>query len=206
MVSGNTPEFIYAQAGPALVFAGVQGDAVTGGSGGLTFVNSDGVSTLTGGTGSALVYDQPGGTVEFSGGSSFNEFVAGAGAETIYAAYATGSNLFFAGAGNVTLVAGSGADTMVAGSGSATMYGGGGGNSFEFVAGTSSGTSAGAVTIADFGSSASNQIALVGYGPNAVQAALATATVSGGSTYITLPDNTSIALLGVNGVNKFDFS
>ncbi len=44
-----------------------------------------------------------------------------------------------------------------------------------------------------------------GYGANAVQAALGSATVAGGSTTLTLSDHTSVTFIGVTGLNAANF-
>ena len=57
----------------------------------------------------------------------------------------------------------------------------------------------GKVAITDFGSAAGNMVGLFGYGANAVQSALATATnTSSGGSVITLSDNTTITFNNLN--------
>ena len=88
---------------------------------------------------------------------------------------------------------GAGADQINAGSGSDTLLGGGGQNTFYFWS-AFGGPSANDV-IGDF--SAIDNVLLLGYGAGAADAAIANATTSGGSTTITLSDNTTIKFVGV---------
>ena len=87
--------------------------------------------------------------------------------------------------------------------GSATVAGGAGANSFIFTAGLSGGGAKD--VIADFGSSAANQVILKGYGSSAVTLALAGQSHSASGTTITLSDNTTITFTGVTSLDASSF-
>ena len=91
------------------------------------------------------------------------------------------------------MIAGAGADTLNAGSGADTLVGGGGANIFNFFAAL--GGAAANDVIGDF--SAIDTMLLVGYTFGEPATAIAGATTAGGSTTVTLSDNTRITFTGV---------
>ena len=109
--------------------------------------------------------------------------------------------MFVGGSGSTALLGGAGNDTFVAGSGAETMTGSGGANLFAFVSGATKG---GTDVIADFGTSSSNRVLVSGYG-SSNSAVAATATVSGGSTTVTLGDNTKVVFVGVSSLGTASF-
>jgi Ca2+-binding RTX toxin-like protein len=155
-VSGTT---VTAGSGFDLVAAGSGDSTVIGGSGtlfafsstGLTdyqlgtggsyIIGGDGESSITGGTGTATVFGSDGTTMNFSGSTGQNYFIAGSGNETLNGSGATGSNLLYAGSGDDSLTAGSGNDTLFGGTGSSTLTGGSGQDVFAFVDQTGGSTS-----------------------------------------------------------------
>ena len=88
---------------------------------------------------------------------------------------------------------GVGDDAIIAGTGAATLVGGGGADFFDFFA--SLGGPSVNVVIGDF--SAIDNVMLVNYAGGEGANAIAAATTSGGSTTITLSDNTKITFTGV---------
>ena len=90
------------------------------------------------------------------------------------------SNLVAFGAGNMTLV-------------------GGGSNLFA----SNHGSAGGGTVITDF--KGTDHLTLQGYGSNAVAAALGSATISGGSTFLSLQDGTHITLAGVTNLTAASF-
>jgi len=80
------------------------------------------------------------------------------------------------------------------------MTGGAGADQFRFINYQAGGTD----LILDFTSK--DQVALIGYGKNAVANALKTQTVVGGSVTITLSDNTRITFAGVTSLNSNEFT
>jgi Ca2+-binding RTX toxin-like protein len=153
-----------------------------------TILGGSGQATLFAGAGQDLTY--LGGTATAAGATVID---AGAGNETLDAGGATYGVQLAAGSGSVDMIGSPGDDTFYGGAGFATMTGNGGSDLFIFgdVAGHTGGTD----IITDFGSS--DTFALSGYGADAAQAALSAATVAGGSTTVTLSDNTTITFLNV---------
>lgn len=118
------------------------------------------------------------------------------GNETIDASLTKGSDTLFGGynsTGHNLLIGGAGNDLITAGVGSDTLVGGGGANGFYFWAGNGGPTSN--HVISDF--SSIDYVVLANYGIGAPNAAIAGATTAGGSTTITLSDNTKITFTGV---------
>ena len=91
------------------------------------------------------------------------------------------------------MIGGAGNDVFTAGPSAETLVGGGGANDFFFFSGN--GGPQATATIADF--SAIDRVILANYGGGAADAAIAGATTAGGSTTITLSDNTQITFTGV---------
>ena len=183
------------------------GSFVNGRSGPLNFVGGDGPSTIFGGSGNSTVFGGSGATSLFGGAGGAMEYVnttsgslfyeGGTGSETIDASLSKAdNNLFLAGrdtAGTFSIVGGAGNDVLIAGTGAGTLAGGGGANFFDFY--SSLGGPAVNDVISDF--SAIDNVILVGYAPGQAAAAIAGATTAGGSTTITLSDNTKITFTGV---------
>jgi hypothetical protein len=103
-------------------------------------------------------------------------------------------DMLVAGPGNETLTGLGGNDTFQAGTGNDSFTGVPGGNDYTFINGQSGGSD----TISGFGSG--DQLTLEGYEKDALENALKNATVSGGSTIIELPDDTSITFIGVTNL------
>src|SRR4029078_5015236 len=95
--------------------------------------------------------------------------------------------------GNNLVIGGAGGDAIISGTGPETLVGGGGANFFDFY--SNLGGAAVNAVITDF--SAIDNVILVGYGAGEAAAAIAGATTTGGSTTITLSDNTKITFTGV---------
>ncbi len=182
------------------------GSFVRGGAGPLNFVGGTGPSTLVGGSGNATVFGGTGLTsVVGSAGGAFTYvntttgglfYGAHNGNETIDASLSKATNTIYGGLdpnGHNLLVGGAGNDFINAGEGADTLVGGGGHNDFFFWS-NYGGPNANHV-IGDF--SALDTVLLVNYGGGAAGAAIANATTAGGSTTITLSDNTRITFTGV---------
>ncbi len=133
----------------------------------------------------------------FSGGVTT---ITGAGDGAVVSATGFRPEVLAAGAGNETLIAGAGNDTLVAGNGTTEMTGGAGNAIFLFVNGAAGGT----VTIENF-APGQDFVALRGYGSAAGANALATDVVAGGSSTVTLPDNSRITFANVGNLTASDF-
>jgi Ca2+-binding RTX toxin-like protein len=181
--------------GSDTVFA-TAGGYFQGGTGGNNYISDNDlfvggapVTIVGGGNGDQLI----------AAGSSFADLSAGSGNETLNAGLSIANDQLHAGPGKDQLLAGTGNDTLFAGTGHATMTGGLGTDTFTFQQGL-----AGTVTISDF--MTGDTVQLQGYGPNEAQDALANAKISGGSTTLTLSDNTKITFVGVTNLTTKDFS
>jgi Ca2+-binding RTX toxin-like protein len=171
------------------------GTSVNGGSGSLIFIGGSAASTVIGGTGSETIFGGAGGGYFTGGTAGGNLFFAGSGAATIVGA-GSGDTLL-GGSASDQLTAGSGNETLVAGSGADTMTGYSTGKDvFSFV----NEAAHQSYTINAFyvtNSPASDALLFKNAADEA--AALASYTVSGGSSVMTLQDGTKITLEGYTG-------
>ncbi len=167
------------------------GGYVAGGSGSLYFVGGSAASTVMGGAGTETIFAGSGGgyfTAGASGGA--NVMIGGSGAATLVGSagayikgnYAAVADLLQAGGGNETLAAGLGADTMVAGTGA---------DVFSFT----NDLAGQGYTIIGY----TTGDALYVRSQADISAALASATVSGGSTAVLLADGSRVTLKGFTG-------
>ena len=169
--------------GDLLVLKGVlNGNMVVAGAGNETLTGADAngyQNTFFGGTGADLIV----------AGAGHDLVVAGSGAETINAG--TGQTAIFAGTGSDLIVGGSGADYVQVGAGSATAFTGAGADLFAAV----NGGGGGSELVVGF-RVGTDQIALRGYAGSGTMAGVTNSQVTGGSTVLTLADNTRITLQG----------
>ena len=201
-VTSQGADTILGGAGTDVVYGAGATQAVFGGAGSLIFVGGAGIATLiTGPTAPVVAFGGAGGTIDLFGASSGNILAASSGNETLQGANGTGANVFFGGAGTSALVGGTGNDVFIAGKGASVITGGGGANTFEFVSGATGGATD---FISDFGASSANRVLLSGYN-STTAAVLNTATVSGGSTTITLADSTKVQFVGVTNLTASSF-
>jgi hypothetical protein len=152
-------------------------------------------------SGTNLVYATSGDNVALVGSGGSNAIVAGAGNETLNAAYNSGGpNYLFNGSGSdVDVLNQTGAAVVYAGSGSSTMIGGTSGIDYYVFAAPA--TSPGTGTDYIYNWNSNDLLLLAGYGTTAQEAAaVADGTSSGGILTITLPDKTSIQIIGVSSV------
>ena len=206
VMGGETTEFAIQQGaatmigggGNASVWAGTGGPDVFFQNGGsLLYDAQSSQSTVVDASGkldptSDVFFAGAGGAINVFNASNGNVFVGyGTGNTTLNGGGASGNNIFFAGSGNTTIFGGHGNDTFVAGTGSAVMVPDYSQNVFEFTKGAAGGTE----TIWHF--SAADQVALFGYGAGAIIGQSST----GGSTTVTLADNTRIVFAGIANLN-----
>ena len=185
----------------ATVFAGSGNDTVFGpaGSGSLTFIGGAGSSTVVGGSAPVTLFGANGGTTTLTG-TGANLVAVGTGAK-VDASMATGNNVFFAGPAASTILGGTGADVFVLGQGATSLTGGAGAaNVFDFVASATGGATD---VISDFKSA--DKLALSGYQANTAADVLKSATVSGGSTTVTLSDQTKIVFQNYTNLSSGNF-
>ncbi len=212
----------------ATAAATVQAEATAAGTAGPTFVNGptgagtlefiggSGGSTVAGAAVAVTVAGAYGGDVTFTGAAGGNQLRVYNGfdgnAAVLDASAATGANTFVTGTFITgafapyvqppsTILGGTGADLFVIGSAAASLTGGAvGANTFEFQASLTGGLTD---TISDF--KAADRLSISGYAANG-SAVLADATVSGGSTTITLSDQTRIVLQNFTSLTPGSFS
>jgi len=178
-------------AGNTTVYAGTGGNQVMfQGSGALLYDAESSFSNIISNPNSpgAEIFASNGGSVALWGSNDGNAFIAGPGNVTLQGSGASGANVYFAGTGADVLVAGSGNDTLVAGTGDSTMVGGAGRDQFVFI----NGAAGGSVVIENY--NPSDQLSLFGYGNSSI----ISSQVIGGSLVLTLSDQTTITLQGVN--------
>ena len=105
---------------------------------------------------------------------------------------------FFARAGTA-VTGGSAADIIIGGPGDSSVAGGAGADLFAFLNGRGGGT----IVVTDF--TAADHIGLYGFGATANADAYAGRSVAGGSTTLTLADNTHVVLSGFTSLNASAF-
>ncbi len=189
--------------GPSTIIGGNSGTDIVnaGAGGGLYGAGGGGGSVLVAGSGAATLFGVANGDVLFAGGSAADVLVAGAGNETLSGLGSSGDNALYGGSGNDLMGGGAGSETFFAGTGSDTMIAGSGSDLFAFVNGGAGGTD----LIEAFNAGGGDRVTLQNYGADAVQSALGSATVAGGSTAITLPDHTTIFFQGVTNLTSAAF-
>jgi len=207
-------------AGNDLIFGASGNDTLLGGTGDDVLVGSvlgltSGTDSLSGGDGNDYVISGASGAAVMSGdlgndsmvggtgadsidgGAGNDHILAGAGADTLIGG--AGTDNLQGGAGNDSLSGGDGNDTLWGGSGADTLTGGAGADIF-YVSGAGAGSS---VRISDFSSADSDQVDLVGItqlvvgGSTLAVGTTASVAVSSGNTIITLPDGSTITLVGI---------
>jgi Ca2+-binding RTX toxin-like protein len=205
----GSSDTVYAGSGAETV-AGGQQDLIFTQTSTLIFFSDGGLTTVEGGTGTDTIVGAPNSGITYNGTAGVALLLAGAGVETLNASSATVGVELQGGltSGSDLLKGGYGNDTLFGGSASSTMIGGAGSNVYEFVAGsTSSSGGIGSTTILGFKQTGTVQdvVALFGYGGNEVSSALASATVSGDDTTITLADGSTVTFAGTTSLNLNNF-
>ncbi|APH57296.1 Adhesin family protein [Granulibacter bethesdensis] len=196
--------------GSNTMFGGTGASTLFAGGGNNTFNLQGGKTTFValGGTQFVFGANAPKGTnAYFSNNASINlvnntvggnQLIAQGGNNTLSTAFSSSDNVLQAGSGRDLLYGGSGNDTFISGVGSSTMLGGSGKDVFVLSKGMQS------TTIWEFNSS--SLLSLNKWGVDAENAAVANqASVNVGglaSTQLTLNDNTTITLVGVNHLNS----
>ncbi len=104
----------------------------------------------------------------------------------------SGADTFMLGGDTVYLALGSGPNAVFLGDGCADVYAGSGPDTYTVTA-----SAAGGGDLLNGFRPGIDVVNLVGYAAGATQSALANATVQGGSTYVTLSDNTVLDFVGI---------
>ena len=197
--------FVASRIGQQLMGGGA-GDLLVGDSGGDQLIAGAGNETLTSagetegsygfGTG-ALIFGAGGADV-LAGGALNDTIVAGGGAATIYGG--PGSNILDAGSGADVIVTGGRGDYVQGGSGASTVYAALGADTFVFLNGAGGGTD-----LVEGFKVGIDRLALRGFAGGGTQAGITSTQVAGGSTILTLADNTRITLAGVASLGGASF-
>ena len=179
-----------------VMLAGTGSDTFNGAGGtGIAIIHggTGGNNLLTAGTGPTTLFGGGSGDVLTAGGAH-QILIAGAGAETLQGA-ATGYDRLRAGAGADSLGASGNYNVLIGGLGTATMNASGSHNEFLFI--NAGKTGGGSDTITGFNST--DKIAVYAYAPGEVVYAVNHQTpLAGGSTTVTLTDNTKITFTGLS--------
>ncbi len=202
VIGDNGANTVNAGGATAYVSAGSGNELVNGGSGALTFLGGAGNSTVVGGSAPVTLFGANGGSVTFTGNVGGNTLTVIDSAKLDASGSTGGNDTLFGGLGANTILGGSGGDLFVVRSGASSLTGGADGvNTYDFVASNTGGATD---VIADFKSA--DKIALSGYTADAAADVLKSATVSGGSTTITLSDQTKIVFQNYTNLGSGNFS
>jgi Ca2+-binding RTX toxin-like protein len=175
---GNAPAMIIGGAGPDLIYGGSGPDTIQGGGGPDTIYGGNGPDAIYGGNGPDAIH----------GGSGNDTIQGGSGADQVYL-----------GGGQNTVFGGSGPDTIDGGSGQNQIYTGTGGTLIQ-----DSGEK-GQDTVVGFNQAHGDAITFAGQDTASIDHVVATANVSGGSTTITLPDGSTMTLVGITHIDSSFF-
>ena len=208
-ISAVTQTFLAPGAGSTVVGStGVL--AATAGGGDLIFGGTSGMDTLSAGGSAATVIGGMGGGQLVQTGAANVEFGAAGGNTTLQGGNSTGNLLFFdaasgatqinLGAGtNSTIVGGGATDTIVSSTGTVNVFEGAGATQFDFTSGNAAADYINGFKVG------TDTLHLVGYSDTEAQTALAHANITADGTFITLSDNTVIALFNTSGLTISSF-
>ena len=178
--------------GATSILGGGDGDRLTTNSAAPDVLAAGQGNETLSGTGSSGndLYFAGGGNALIAAGSGSSLVMAGSGRDSVFTG-ATGSATIFGAGGSTLVVEGRGTATFAAGSGSATVDGGSGADLVSIV----DGHAGGSLTINDF-KPGTDQVGLFGYAQGQLAQALASAVTAGGSTTLTLSDQTRLVFSG----------
>lgn len=199
---GSVGDKVYGGAGVLHAVGGSGGDTIFAGTSGQDVLQTgSGPTTLAGGTAGGLL---------IATGSAANVLAAGGGNTTLAGGTATGDNVFFGavsgnttiegGAGTDTIVGLGGADTVYGGTGTENVFAGSGSLQLDFVT-----TFGGGSTDVQGFNVGLDRIHLSGFAADAVQQTLASEKIVGGTTVLTLPDNTTLVFWNTTGITAANF-
>jgi Ca2+-binding RTX toxin-like protein len=175
---GNGPDLIFGGSGRDLIFGGRSDDTISGGSGPDTIFGGAGRDLITGGNGPDLIY----------GGKGNDTIQGGSGPDTIYGG--GGSDLIIGGGGPETIDGGSGHNQIHVGSGPTLIQDSG---------------AAGHDTVVGFDAALGDRIGFAGENNASINHVVATANENGGNTTITLPDGSTMTLIGITHIDHTFF-
>ena len=161
-------------------------DTIQAGSGNDTIFGSSGHDLITGGSGPDVIY-----------GGRQDTIQGGTGPDTIYG-----------GAGHELITGGSGNDLIVGGSGRETIDGGAGNNTIQVGTGPTLIQDNGVTghdTIVGFDTAHGDKIGFEGENKASINNVVATANEHDGNTTITLPDGSTMTLVGISHIDHTFF-
>jgi Ca2+-binding RTX toxin-like protein len=167
-------------------------EAFGGTAGGNVLTAGGGAATLVGGgAGDRLTGDGAGDLLIAAGGGN-DTLIGGSGQESLVGTGGTGADIFLPGAADAVIAPQAAPAVIEPGSGQTTVAAGTGAELLDFVAGTAGGR----VFVVGF-DPARDMLQLDGYGSAAGAAAVAAQQEIGGSAWLTLPDGTTVAFVGL---------
>jgi Ca2+-binding RTX toxin-like protein len=207
VIGGAVPTNIMGGSGADSLIGGSGPTTITGGTGPSTIIGGSGPSTLTGGSASSLIYGGTGAET-VSGGTGSNVIYGGGVHDAILGGSADDRastvDMIFGGSGPNTIVGGTGPTTIVGGSGPNTIVAhdmfAPAGSDLILDQGTSIND-----TVFGFSQALGDAVSFAGETPETVAAVVGSAQVANGNTTITLPDNSTITLVGITHLDSSFF-
>src|SRR6516225_3461961 len=201
--NGHRPDTIQAGSGNDTIFGLTGHDLITGGSG-PDVIYGGRHDTIQGGTGRDTIY----------GGAGHDLITGGSGPDVIYGGRhdtiqgGAGPDTIYGGAGHELITGGSGNNLIVGGSGHETIDGGAGNNMIQVGTGPTLIQDSGVTTddtVVDFDTAHGDQIGFEGENNASIDNVVATANENGGNTTITLPDGSTMTLVGITHIDHTFF-
>jgi Ca2+-binding RTX toxin-like protein len=193
--SGWGNDYIFAGNGNNNVFADEGNDVVGGGTGNDMLNGGGGQDSLFGGAGNDTLFGDVGSDI-LNGGDGNDLLSGGDNADTLFGG--DGNDILIGDKGSDWLDGGAGNDNLMGGAGSDTLVGGAGADTFSFFLGGQNDT------IADF-QYGTDKLAF-GIKDIDIGAMIANAQYVGGNAVLTLPDGSTVTLLGINKIDLSFFA
>jgi Ca2+-binding RTX toxin-like protein len=211
-IFGGSHDLITGGSGPDLIYGG-RHDTIQGGTGLDTIYGGAGHELITGGSGPNVIYGGSG-RETIDGGAGHDLITGGSGPDVIYGGRhdtiqgGTGANTIYGGAGHELITGGSGYNLIVGGSGHETIDGGAGNNMIQVGSGPilvqDSGVT-GHDTVVGFDTAHGDKIGFEGENKSSIDNVVATANENGGNTTISLPDGSTMTLVGITHIDHTFF-
>jgi len=201
--NGGGPDTIQAGSGNDTIFGSSGHDLITGGSG-PDVIYGGRQDTIQGGTGPDTIYGGAG--RELITGGSGPDVIYGGRQDTIQGGI--GPDTIYGGAGHELITGGSSNDLIVGGSGRETIDGGAGNNTIQVGTGPTLIQDNGVTghdTIVGFDTAHGDKIGFEGENKASINNVVATANEHDGNTTITLPDGSTMTLVGISHIDHTFF-
>jgi Ca2+-binding RTX toxin-like protein len=188
-------DYVFAGNGNNIVFADEGNDVVGGGTGNDILNGGGGQDSLFGGDGNDTLFGEVGSDI-LNGGGGNDVLNGGDNADTLFGG--DGNDILFGDKGADWLDGGAGDDNLFGGAANDTLVGGAGADTFSFFLGGQNDT------IADF-QYGTDKLAF-GIRDIDVGAMIANAQYVNGNAVLTLPDGSTVTLLGINKIDLSFFA